>query len=340
MFCLVHGSAQGPHGWDLLVRELNALGHECVCPELPFDNPEAGAATYARAIADAVAGSDRPIVAGHSISGLFLPLVPDYTSVARLVYLAAVIPQPGQSLMTQHHNNPNLFRSGLIGRNPALHSMFAKQALFETSPLQTWPKVPCSYLSCTQDRMLNSHWWEQAARQRLQIEPVRITAGHAPHVSQPAALAFILDSLAGPELRDAELLLELIEWAPHPVHRVPTFRYRMLHSETGEELGGINLRTGSTPHIERYAGHIGYSVQPKHRGRRYAARSLRLLLPVARRLGFAALWITCDPGNIASRRSAELAGGAFVETVAVPPDCIIHQSGHKEKCRYWLDLRC
>src|SRR5712664_3108079 len=96
----------------------------------------------------------------------------------------------------------------------------------------------------------------------------------------------------------------------------------------------INLRVGSSPHIELYAGHVGYGVEPAHRGHRYASRALRLLIPVARELWLDPLWITCDPENIGSRRACEVAGAKVVEIVAVPATCIIHQSGHPKKCRY------
>jgi predicted acetyltransferase len=139
-------------------------------------------------------------------------------------------------------------------------------------------------------------------------------------------------------LEDGDLALRLTGFGPHAVHRVPTYHFLMVHSVTGEELGGINLRVSSTPHIERYAGQIGFSVHPAHRGHRYAARSVRLLIPVARRLEFDALWITCDPENVSSRRSLELAGAHLIETVDVPEQCIIHQSGHPKKCRYLLKI--
>jgi predicted acetyltransferase len=142
----------------------------------------------------------------------------------------------------------------------------------------------------------------------------------------------------GPAPRDRELELQFSGVENHPVHRVPTYRFRMIHAETGEEPGGINLRSGSTPHIERYAGHVGFSVHPRHRGHRYASRSLTLLLPIAARLKFERLWITCDPENAASRRSLELAGARFVEVVDVPEDCIIYKTGHTRKCRYRIDL--
>jgi tagatose 1,6-diphosphate aldolase len=138
------------------------------------------------------------------------------------------------------------------------------------------------------------------------------------------------------ELQDGDLQLDIGSFAPHPVHKVPTYHFRMIHADTTEELGTIRLRVGFTRHIEMYAGHIGYAVHEPHRGHKYAARSVRLLVPLARSLGLDPLWITCDPENLASRRSLELAGARFIEIVNVPEDCIIHQSGHPRKCRYRL----
>ena len=111
----------------------------------------------------------------------------------------------------------------------------------------------------------------------------------------------------------------------------------MMSVSREEEMGTINLRIGSTVHLERYAGHIGYGVHPPHRGRHYAARSVNLLLPLAYRHGISPIWITCDPENGASRRSLEIAGAEFVEIVDVPEDCGIRKYGGKlRKCRYRL----
>jgi RimJ/RimL family protein N-acetyltransferase len=140
------------------------------------------------------------------------------------------------------------------------------------------------------------------------------------------------------ELTDGELRLVFDRFAPHTVHKVSAYYFRMVHVETADELGAINLRVGSTPHIERYAGHVGFSVQPPHRGHRYAERSLRLLFPLAIRLGLNPLWITCNPENWVSRRTLELAGAEFVEIVDVPENCVIYQDGYPKKCRYKLGL--
>ncbi|HEX4807690.1 MAG TPA: GNAT family N-acetyltransferase [Bryobacteraceae bacterium] len=139
-------------------------------------------------------------------------------------------------------------------------------------------------------------------------------------------------------LQDADLQLELTGFAPHPVHKVPTYHFRMVHAPSAQELGSIRLRVGSTPHVQLYAGHIGYAVHEAHRGHRYASRSVRLLMPLAGRLGLDPLWITCDPENLASRRSLELAGAEFIEVVNVPEHCVIYKSGHPQKCRYRLGV--
>jgi pimeloyl-ACP methyl ester carboxylesterase len=220
VFCLVHGSTQGPNGWELLVSELRALGHHCICVDLPTDQPDSSATAYASAIGKVLEKSTSPIVVAHSASGLFLPLIPKYAAVAKLVYLAAVLPVPGESFISQFQRDQEMYRPGFVGKDPTkdealacqylfhdcppnvrpwalstLRLMFAKQAIVERSPLKRWPEVPSKYISCSEDRVLNPDWWEMAARERLRADPIRIEAGHAPHVSRPVALATILDSL-------------------------------------------------------------------------------------------------------------------------------------------------
>jgi predicted acetyltransferase len=150
-------------------------------------------------------------------------------------------------------------------------------------------------------------------------------------------MTILTDSLRTGELCEGDLRLVLSDISPHVFHKVPTYFFRMVSSPVGTEVGTINLRVGSSPHLERYAGHIGYGVHEPFRGHRYAARSVKLLVPLARRIGLDPLWITCDPENIASRRSLEIAGAELVEVVDVPQDCgILKYGNHPRKCRYRL----
>ncbi|HEY7119909.1 MAG TPA: GNAT family N-acetyltransferase [Tepidisphaeraceae bacterium] len=103
-------------------------------------------------------------------------------------------------------------------------------------------------------------------------------------------------------------------------------------------VGGLNLRVGHTENLEMYLGHIGYGVYPPARGRHLAARAVRLLQPLARRSGINPLWITCNPDNVASRRTCELAGGTLVDTVPLPAEHPLYHRGERTKCRYRFDL--
>lgn len=140
-------------------------------------------------------------------------------------------------------------------------------------------------------------------------------------------------------LADGDLRLELAEFGPHPIHHAPAYFFHMVAEEDRRNAGTINLRLGWDDNLTLYAGHIGYGVDEAYRGRRFAARSVRLLIPLARQHGMTELWITCNPENTASCRSCEIAGAEFVETVAVPESSVYFKRGIREKCRYRLPLQ-
>ena len=102
--------------------------------------------------------------------------------------------------------------------------------------------------------------------------------------------------------------------------------------------GSISLRIGHSGNLDWFLGHLGYHVLPPARGRGFAERACRLLLPLARAHGHAHLWITCNPENAASRRTCERLGARFIDIVPVPPDNALYAQGDRFKCRYRLDL--
>jgi tagatose 1,6-diphosphate aldolase len=143
------------------------------------------------------------------------------------------------------------------------------------------------------------------------------------------------------DLLDDDLALRLDQTSDSDPERgwVPAYHFVMVRArQPWIEMGRITLRVGNTHYVVTYAGHIGYRVYERYRGNHYAARSVRLLFPLCRRHGLNPLWITCNPDNVASRRSCELAGAEFVETVLVPPDTDMYMRGDWEKCRYKIEL--
>jgi pimeloyl-ACP methyl ester carboxylesterase len=221
LFCLVHGSAQGPSGWNRLVPELKRRGHQTICVDLPTNEPAAGAARYAQVIADSLKeAQESPIVVATSASGMSLPLVPEYARVKRMVFLAALIPEPGKSVMQRFQADPLMFNPEWVGKDPTkdpaaarqflfhdcepavadwalttLRLMYAREAMFEPCPLQRWPGVPATCILCRADRTVNGNWWRKEAERLLRVAPIELPGGHCPHVSRPAELAEILSNL-------------------------------------------------------------------------------------------------------------------------------------------------
>jgi predicted acetyltransferase len=139
-----------------------------------------------------------------------------------------------------------------------------------------------------------------------------------------------VSELALPPLVDGELALHVTDRTP------AVYQFDMYVGAT--RVGTASLRVATSAYLERYAGHIGYGVEPAFRGHHYAARACKLLFDVARLHGMRTLWITCNPENVASRRTCELAGGELVDIVEVSPDVDLYHRGERQKCRYRFRL--
>lgn len=117
------------------------------------------------------------------------------------------------------------------------------------------------------------------------------------------------------------------------VPRLPGFHQWMWD---GEFCGSIGIRwqPGTSELPPHVLGHVGYSVVPWKRGRGYATRALRLLLPLAKAEGLEYVELTTDVANLPSQRVITANGGVLVERFAYPP-----QYGPREGLRYRIDLR-
>jgi tagatose 1,6-diphosphate aldolase len=141
-------------------------------------------------------------------------------------------------------------------------------------------------------------------------------------------------------LVDGDLELVLMRTVPaDPVKRhVPAYEFEMRHPGKTVAMGSIRLRIGSALAL-RYPGHIGYDVKRRFRGHRYAARSCRLLLLLARAHGLKAVWLAVEPKNFPSRRTCEILGAHWVETVRIPRTHDLYTRGVRYHRRYRVDLK-
>jgi len=224
-FVLVHGSGQNADSWSRVSGVLQAHGHVVAAPELPKQAPEWGLEDYAAEIAESIVEPNTVLVA-HSLCGALLPLVPEVKDCALLVFVAAVIPEPGKSVRDQHTEDTGMFspawiESGARWSDESQRDALAKEFLFhdcdeetlpwalrtvqpivtrqlstQRSPLATWPGVPGVSIVPTEDRTLSPDWMRRVSRRVLGRQPIEIRAGHCPHVSQPTRIADLLERLA------------------------------------------------------------------------------------------------------------------------------------------------
>src|SRR4051794_38594510 len=88
------------------------------------------------------------------------------------------------------------------------------------------------------------------------------------------------------ELTDGVVRLRLADRNPaDPVRGWVPYYVFHIHSEAGGRAGEIQLRIGNTEHMRLYGGHVAYGVRPEYRGRRFAARAIGLIVPLALRHG-------------------------------------------------------
>lgn len=101
-----------------------------------------------------------------------------------------------------------------------------------------------------------------------------------------------------------EITLRFAKVAPGEPSRgfVPYFHFRILTAD-GSDAGHINFRVGDTDHVRVCAGHIGFKIAEAFRGRRYALQACHAIAPFVRSI-YRSVTITCDPDNLASRRTS------------------------------------
>ena len=117
-----------------------------------------------------------------------------------------------------------------------------------------------------------------------------------------------------------------------PPQLVPSTQYIYVRESDSKVVGVIQIRHCFNEFLEKYAGHIGYSVCPTERRKGYATQMLRLALPACKALGLDRVLISCVEGNEGSKRTILRNGGVYESTVLEPGEGVYLE-------RYWIDLR-
>ncbi len=230
---LVHGSWHGPWCWDRLIPELDRHGIAVATVRLPSCAPDPGPwgtlQDDARAVAGAAARIAGPVaVLGHSYGGVVISQADHPANVVRLIYLGAVMPDSGRSLVSYLPPGPLpeyvvdrgdgtlMLNRAVIGRDLygdcdaetvawASQRVVPQNAAAPMTPIgqAAWRRIPSTYVVLSEDLTIPTPLQRVFA---VQATDTRELAGsHSPFASRPAALArMIADCLtdaSGP--RDA-----------------------------------------------------------------------------------------------------------------------------------------
>lgn len=139
-------------------------------------------------------------------------------------------------------------------------------------------------------------------------------------------------------LRNDEIVLKLERTAEGNPEKgwVPAYHFAICNL-AGEKMGVCDLRIGHNDMLY-YGGNIGYSMDKPYRGHHYAAKACVLLFELARKHDLGYVIITCNPENIASKKTCEYAGGILLETAELPADNDMREKGETHKCIFRFAL--
>ncbi|MCA9709612.1 MAG: alpha/beta hydrolase [Myxococcales bacterium] len=225
---LVHGAWMGAWSWDRVVPELEAAGHAVRVVELPAhgDDPTAPARAslegYRDAVLAAMDDAGEPVVlVGHSMGGMVISAAAQARpgDVDALVYVAAYLPQDGQSLLDLAFMDPDsLVGQSLVDNGDGTTSI-QSEAIGEVfcadcsprdvmllqqahrpepgAPLATpialddgaFGQVPRHYVRTAQDQAVSPALQEQMILASPVDAEVTLDTSHCPMLVDPSGLA-------------------------------------------------------------------------------------------------------------------------------------------------------
>jgi pimeloyl-ACP methyl ester carboxylesterase len=218
---LVHGAFVDGSGWRKVYELLTQHGYHAAVVQNPTLSLQ-GDAAATRLIIDA---QDGPVVlVGHSYGGAVITEAGTHDKVMALVYIAAFAPDKGESVNTLIAGaTPGATTSPILP--PASGFMFQDRAKFPdefggdlhatdaafmadsqvpwgvdalagpvTEP--AWRSKPSWYLMATEDHMIPPPA-QRAMAQRAGATTAEVAASHAVYMSQPAAVAALIQQARG-----------------------------------------------------------------------------------------------------------------------------------------------
>jgi len=215
---LVHGGFVDGSGWEAVYQILRKAGHAVTVVQNPTLSLADDAAVTKRALDQQ---ADQAVLVGHSYGGAVITEAGTHPKVAALVYIAAFAPDRGESVNTLIADPPpgapvppilppqdgflfldraKFADSFAADVNPDLAAFMADSqvpwgvdALAGAITEPAWRSKPSWYLVATEDRMIPPDA-QRFMSQRANAKVVETAASHSVYVSQPAAVAALIET--------------------------------------------------------------------------------------------------------------------------------------------------
>jgi pimeloyl-ACP methyl ester carboxylesterase len=216
---LVHGAFADGSGWRGVHADLTARGYRVTVVQNPLTSLADDVAATRRVLARQ---DGRTILVGHSYGGTVITEAGNDPKVVGLVYVAALAPDAGQNTGEQFAEIPappefviepqadgfgfvNLerFKAGFAGDLSDADAAFlrdsqvpiAMSAFGERVTEAAWRSRPSWAVVPAQDRAIDPRLLHQTAR-RIGAEAVELPGSHVVFISQPRAVADVIDRAA------------------------------------------------------------------------------------------------------------------------------------------------
>lgn len=210
-YVLIPGAGGEAWYWHLVAPLLERAGHRAVPVALPASDPDAGLDAYVGAALDAVGRVDGDaIVVGQSLGGFTAPVVAERLGATALVFVAAMIPAPGETAgdwwatsgfhevwgaqemdAMDHffHDLPAAVLQDVLERGEPEQT---GRIMADPFPRSSMPAMKVRGIAATNDRFFPVGFMDRLIRDRLGVEPEHVESGHLPALANPVGLVELL----------------------------------------------------------------------------------------------------------------------------------------------------
>ena len=213
-FILIPGAGGMGWFWHRVIPLLEQAGCEAIAVDLPAEDSSKGLDDYADVVIRALGSRSNVVLVAHSLGGFTAPVACVREAVRGLIFVNAMIPQPGETAGAWWGNTGAVeariaaARAGGYTAQLDLPTYFlhdVPEAVLHAGPsrqweqsdgifgqpcrFEGWPGIPMRVIAAADDRFFPLEFQRRVARERLGAEAEVTPGGHLAALSKPSELA-------------------------------------------------------------------------------------------------------------------------------------------------------